>query len=163
VSVQKRLFMAARLDHLPRSDNVSGIAEIRDADLPELARLMASAYAGTVDDEGESVEDALAELQKTAGGEYGEPLRDTWLAARVEQGLAGAVLCTRWRGRPFVAFVFTDHPFTGHGIATRLLAAAAARLRSGGEDELTLWVTAANPAVRLYERLGFRVEETKDD
>ena len=153
--------MAVRLDDLSPSEDLEGITEIRDAEFSELAHVMTSAYAGTVDDEGESAEDALAELRKTASGDYGEPLRHAWLAARVDQELAGAVLCTRWRGRPFVAFVFTDHAWTGRGIATRLLGAAAARLRSGGEHELTLWVTAANPAVRLYERMGFQEEERK--
>lgn len=135
------------------------IETIDDAQLSDVAGLMARAYAGTTDDEGGSAEDALAELQAAAAGAYGNPLRAAWLLARVDGAPASAVLCTRWRGRPFVAFAFTDHPFTRRGLATALMRRAAAVLQEAGERDLSLVVTVANPARDLYLGLGFTSAE----
>jgi ribosomal-protein-alanine N-acetyltransferase len=46
----------------------------------------------------------------------------------------------------------------GRGLGKSLLAAAVAAARSWGSSKLTLEVSAANaPALRLYERAGFRI------
>jgi ribosomal protein S18 acetylase RimI-like enzyme len=39
----------------------------------------------------------------------------------------------------------------------QLIQESIARLNSHGVHELHLWVTRGNPAVRLYQRLGFDV------
>jgi GNAT superfamily N-acetyltransferase len=43
-----------------------------------------------------------------------------------------------------------------HGIGTRLMLELAEAARAAGFTRLSLSVEAANPAVRLYERLGYR-------
>ena len=56
----------------------------------------------------------------------------------------------------FVAQLFVDEPYRGRGIGTevmRLLIAEA----EGNEQAVGLDVVKINPALRLYERLGFRV------
>lgn len=133
---------------------------VEDALLPELGVVMASAYAGTMDDEGGSDSEALEELNNASRGEYGEPIRNCWLVARVDSVLAGAVICTRFESRPFIAFVFTDHVFTERGIARQLILEIGGRLRAAGDREVTLWVTATNPAARIYKALGFDVERS---
>jgi GNAT superfamily N-acetyltransferase len=44
----------------------------------------------------------------------------------------------------------------GRGIGAELLEALVARAREHGHGALTLAVDAGNPAIRLYERFGFR-------
>ncbi len=65
-------------------------------------------------------------------------------AARSEEGV-------------LVGGVYTDPHYRGKGHATRALTAWAERLFRDGLEVLTLHVNAANtPAVRAYERVGFR-------
>ena len=51
-------------------------------------------------------------------------------------------------------------PYRGRGIGTQLLRAMLDELRGRGFAAVSLSVQRANPAVRLYRRLGFRVVET---
>ncbi|WP_185203097.1 GNAT family N-acetyltransferase [Glaciihabitans sp. INWT7] len=93
-------------------------------------------------------------------GDYGAPLRQQWLeVVRQDGSPCSAIICTRFGGRPFVAFVFTSHREAGRGLATALVAEVASRLRAEGESSLSLMVTVGNPAERVYERLGFRDAE----
>lgn len=54
-----------------------------------------------------------------------------------------------------ISAVCTDEAWRGHGFATRLIRAVGAVIRARG-DVPFLHATAANPAVKLYEELGFR-------
>jgi ribosomal protein S18 acetylase RimI-like enzyme len=47
----------------------------------------------------------------------------------------------------------------GRGIGSALLAALIDRARAGGVEALSLSVEIENPAMRLYQRLGFRVHD----
>lgn len=59
-----------------------------------------------------------------------------------------------------ISAVCTDPAHRGHGLATRLVLAVAAGIRSRGETPF-LHASAANTvAIRLYERLGFRLRRT---
>lgn len=145
--------------------------EARDA--AALARLMLDAYAGTVDDEGGTHEDAEAEVARLFGGAYGAM---EWEVSRVvEDGgggggaLAAATLVTRNTGtmkgpigvpigvgEAFVAFSMTAPAFKRRGLARAGLVAMMAGLRARGEARVHLVVTRGNvAAVRLYESLGF--------
>jgi len=76
--------------------------------------------------------------------ENGTLIFKTEEAARSEDGI-------------LVGGVFTDPRFRGKGHATRALAAWAERLFADGLEVMTLHVNAANtPAVRAYERVGYR-------
>jgi ribosomal protein S18 acetylase RimI-like enzyme len=55
-----------------------------------------------------------------------------------------------------ISAVCTDDEFRGQGLGTRLIRAVAAGIRARGETPF-LHALADNPALRLYESLGFRV------
>ena len=129
---------------------------VRDSEFPVLAQLLLDAYAGSVDDEGETFDDALQLLHDAASGEMGAPLRDAWLAIDDEAGHPmSIVLTTIWWGTPFAIFVITHPDHWGQGLATSLLRTAASVLRDAGYAEYGLLVTRTNPALALYQRLGF--------
>ncbi|MGA2257093.1 MAG: hypothetical protein ABSG53_20770, partial [Thermoguttaceae bacterium] len=72
------------------------------ADVPELGRLMYQAYLGTVDYEGETEEDAIAELNKTWEGGYGELNQGASRVYEREGRLLSTTLVNTWRGKPFI-------------------------------------------------------------
>lgn len=117
---------------------------------------MLRAYLDTVDYEGETEQDALAETRSTLDGSKGPMLWQMSNVTERDDRLAAATLVIRWKGEPLVAFSMTDPDYKRQGLARAGLLDSMYRLRSAGETTLTLFVTQANePAVRLYTALGF--------
>jgi len=151
--------MHAALHPAPRVALV-GERSPTDGDIPQLAALMYSSYRGTIDDEGDSPESALLEIRRTFDGAYGELLREHSKVVDREGRLVHSTIITRWQQRPFVAFSMTAPTAKRNGLARTCLINAMQDLRAAGECELRLVVTLANlPALRLYERLGFVLEQ----
>lgn len=129
------------------------------ADAAAVAHLMFSAYAGTIDQEEETLEESLAETQKTFAGGYGNFMASASRVIHVSNTLVSATLLTRWQDRPFVAFSLTLPDYQRRGLARACLLSAMEHLSGSGETELRLVVTLANaPARSLYESLGFVLE-----
>lgn len=127
-----------------------------DTDRPAVARLFLAAYRGTVDDEGETEDDALAAVDALLAGEFGAFDSEASEVVERDGVLAAATLLTTFDGGPFVAFSMTDPAFQRQGLARAGLQRAMTVLAARGETSLDLVVTAANDrAVALYERLGF--------
>jgi len=135
---------------------LDGLRAPRADDAPDLARLMLDAYRGSVDDEGGSLADAADEIRKTQAGAYGDYLPDCSRVVERDGALASALLVTRWRGRPFVAYAMTAPAFKRKGLARAALIDAMHALLARGETLLSLVVTIENRAAAdLYRELGF--------
>jgi ribosomal protein S18 acetylase RimI-like enzyme len=61
----------------------------------------------------------------------------------------------------FLAQLFVDGPFQRRGIGTEVVKALIEEAARGSRA-LTLGVVKTNPALRLYERLGFRITHEDD-
>ena len=134
------------------------------ADAQALARLMLDSYRGSVDDGGETLDDARRDVGRLLAGDFGTV---DWGACTVveRQGtLASATILTRDRvapppletGEAFLAFSMTAPAFKRRGLARSGLSHVIATLQSRGEPRLHLVVTRTNiPAVRLYRSIGF--------
>jgi ribosomal protein S18 acetylase RimI-like enzyme len=117
---------------------------------------MWEAYRNTVDDEGETLEDAISEANRTMSGVYGEVLTDCSFFVAQSGKLIGACVVTNFEGAPLLAFSMTHPDSCRRGIAESLIGMALDRLESEGHAEIFLYVTIANvPAVCMYEKLGF--------
>ncbi|MBL8360409.1 MAG: GNAT family N-acetyltransferase [Rubrivivax sp.] len=137
----------------------AGIRAFEPDDVPALGALMHRAYLDTIDHDGETPEQAAAEIVKTVEGAYGAFLPSCSMLAVRDGAIVSATLVTRCQDRPFVAFTFTDPAHAGRGLARACLQASMGELHAQGERELRLVVTLANaPAVALYTRLGFEIE-----
>ncbi|MFJ8626159.1 GNAT family N-acetyltransferase [Kitasatospora sp. NPDC093550] len=95
-----------------------------------------------------------------AGKAIGPVLPSSLLAVDAEERVIGAVVLTDRDGLPWVAEVFR-HPRRGYrGLGADLLRRAVADAAARGTADLHLAVSEGNPARRLYESLGFRLQET---
>jgi GNAT superfamily N-acetyltransferase len=129
----------------PVPDDAAGIAE-----------LMYHAYRGTIDDAGETPEDARAEVAKFFAGGYGPFLFDMSELTFRHGRIAAATLLTLWEGLPLLAMSMTHPDFKRQGMARAGLARAIHRLRDQGYTQVHLAVTVGNPAEDLYRSFGFR-------
>lgn len=125
----------------------------------ELAALMTVAYAGSVDDHGESPEEFRERARTALDGSafYGPPIAEATLGAYAPEGLVGAMVATDWaeEGEVLLAFALVAPSHQGRGIGTALLLRSAQALARAGRPDWVLSVTEGNPARRLYQRLGF--------
>jgi GNAT superfamily N-acetyltransferase len=152
--------MELLLDESAGGPEPGAARRVRPGDEQGLAELMLAAYQGTVDDEVESPEVALKEVQHTLSGKYGNFLREH--SCLIEEGgeVLSASLVTSFDGTPLLAFSITHRSHKRRGLAGTLILESARSLREDGNRRLALFVSEANlPARKLYEKLGFRVVE----
>jgi len=158
MNAHRRIPMEIRLTRLSVDRKVPR-RTVREGDREDLAILLYAAYRGTVDDDGETFADALAEIDKVFAGENGTFLPDCSFVIQEGEFLASASLITWWEphNAPLVAFTMTRPDARGRGLARSLLKESMNALLDRGDDRLTLIVTDGNePAQALYRTLGFR-------
>jgi predicted GNAT family acetyltransferase len=118
---------------------------------------MHDAYRGTVDDEGETLEQSVEEIRAAIGGKYGQFIPGSSFLIEDGSKPISTTLVTMWEGSPLLAFVMTHPDHARRGMGTFLVQRTIDSLLEQGYEELDLFVTRTNePAVRIYERLGFR-------
>jgi ribosomal protein S18 acetylase RimI-like enzyme len=134
------------------------LSGIDASDVLALGSLMLAAYRDTVDFEGENEEDAVAEVERTLGGEYGPMIADCCFVASHEGRVVAASLVVLSQDRPLLAQLMVEPEMSRKGIGTLLLHASGNALLRAGYTELDLYVTEENdPAVNLYRKVGFEV------
>lgn len=161
----KRWMMHQTLTEQPEASTWSA-RPISIHDGPLLGTLLYDAYHGTIDDEGETPEEALKDMEETLAGKYG-PVLTTCSFLIEEQGhaLAACVLTDWTRERigeeqPLLTFLMTHPDTKGKGMATFLLKKSINALLAQGKKELVLFVTVGNDAAQhIYQKLGFHVEQ----
>jgi GNAT superfamily N-acetyltransferase len=129
-------------------------------DVQSLAELMLEAYRGTVDYEGESLEDAVKEVELWLAGARGGPaLPDASRLAFDGARLVGACLAADWpwMRAPGIAIVITHPEWKNRGVGRRLLTEVLLTLSESGYEEVRAVITEGNiPSERLFAGLGFR-------
>lgn len=129
-------------------------------DVIALSHLMLEAYRGTIDDNGESLEDAIKMLQDTFAGGIGPFLKDCSLLIERDGQALACTLVTLWHDAPLLAEVLTHPSAQNQGLGAFLIKKSINALLEHGYSDLILFVTKGNlPAQHLYEKLGFQVME----
>jgi ribosomal protein S18 acetylase RimI-like enzyme len=137
----------------------AGVRAVHASDEQALGPLMYCAYLGTVDYEGETEDQAEAEIRKTFAGGYGPFDANSSRLYEKDARILSATLITRWQDRPFVTYSITHPDAKNQGLARACMRSAMEALYEAGERALWLAVTLANePAVALYTSLGFQFE-----
>ena len=127
-------------------------------DAAALGILLYQSFRGSIDDEGETVDDAIREIAELYSGAYGRFLPEASFVIEDEDRLCSACLVTWFEhhAAPLVAFSMTSPEARRRGMARQLLQRSIDALLQMGETRLTLVVTPGNaPGLELYRSLGF--------
>ena len=135
------------------------IRNISNKDTHILGSLMLNAYRGTIDYDGESLDDAISEVQATLEGKYGPFLEKCSFLIEEDKKAISASIITWFDEvkKPFLAFLMTHPKYKNQGHGTYLLKRSINVLLDDGYKELYLVVTNGNrPAQHLFKKMGFQ-------
>lgn len=127
-------------------------------DAEALAALMLDAYRGTTDDDGETIDDARAEVASFFAAQTDPPLLPcSWLCIRSDR-IVAACLVLWWakRGVPLIAYVMTRADSKRMALGRRAALHSLASAQQAGYAEIRAVITDGNtPSERLFARIGF--------
>ena len=121
-------------------------------DRDALARLMLDAYVGTIDYEGETITEAVDEVDAWFAG---SALLEHSYVAILSGSLVSAVLTMLIDDEPFIAIVMTDPANKNAGLARAVTERALIGMATAGHERVVLYITAGNrPSERVFASLG---------
>jgi len=135
-----------------------GIKEVSLAEAETLGHLMYRAYRGTIDYEGETLEQSIQEMQEVLAGKYGKVNLPASLVVMDNARAVSAVIFVDFpkEKMPLLAFTMTDPEFQGKGYSQSLIKLSLNKLLEQDFEECCLVVTDGNePAQSIYKKLGF--------
>ncbi len=99
-------------------------------------------------------------IRKIFNGMYGEIINRASILIRHKDQLAGACIITdgfpsSGKKSPFLADIFVKKQYRGNGLATGMISRGMQALKEMNYSDLSLWATTGNPAIYLYENIGF--------
>ena len=146
------------LRRTPSNEVVEELRTISTDDLEALAHLMLESYRGTIDYEGEELDDAIDEVRSYFED---DPMLAHSFGAVVDGTIVSAILVSAVDGLPFIGYVMTLPEHKNQGWARRVAAAALRSLADAGHERVVFYITDGNLASEaLFRSLGARrVEE----
>ena len=141
-----RFGRADAADHL-------GARPISRDDVDDLAELMLDAYVGTIDYEGETLDDAIEEVRGFLDSESSLPGRS--FVVEDEARIVSGVLVSMVEGVPFIGYVMTIPSHKNQGLARLVVGIALDRLAYDGHESAALYITDGNVASEaLFRSVG---------
>lgn len=128
------------------------------ADQQILAGLMLDSYRGTIDDDGETIDDAIREVDSYFSHQDSGWFDYSWLAF-MENDLVCASLVGFWKDRnsPIISYVMTNPQWKGKHFATIGVSRSLKSLAERNYTKVYAVITEGNiPSERVFERLGFK-------
>lgn len=124
-------------------------------DAEALAVLMLKAYRGTIDYDGEGIEEARDEV----GGHFGgAPIDEASTVLAAGGGLVAACLVAEYEGDALIGYVMTAPDFKRQGLGRSVTAESLSRIAALGYSRVHAWITEGNePSERIFVGLGFGV------
>ena len=121
----------------------AAMRKLQAADRNDLAQLMLDAYVGTIDYEGETLAEAIAEVDSWFAG---SPLVDHSWGAWEGDGLRSATLVMEVQSEPFIAIVMTHPEVKRTGYGASVVQASIGSLRNAGHSRVVFYITEGNTA-----------------
>ncbi len=137
------------------------IRKLRPADRDALAQLMLDAYVGTIDYEGETLAEAVEEVDDWLRG---SPMLVDSYGAVIGELMVSAVLIMALEDLPRITYVVTDPDQKRAGLGRAVVEAALRSLRAAGHQRVILYITKGNTASeRLFAAVGARSTDVDED
>ena len=129
------------------------VRSITSGDSRGLARLMLEAYIGTIDYDGEDLDDAVREVRSYF--ESGHPLLDRSYLVESESAIVSAVLVSLSEGIPFIGYVMTAPDHKNLGLGRLVTTASLVALAQDGYEKIVFYITEGNlPSEALFTAVG---------
>jgi hypothetical protein len=129
------------------------------ADKNALAELMLDSYQGTIDYDGETIEDSITEIESYFSGPSDQKwLECSWLVFSKDE-LVCACLIDFWKKRnaPLIAYVMTSANWKGKHLAYSVVAHSLQSLVEKKQDKVLAVITDGNlPSEKIFTRIGFK-------
>lgn len=152
----ERVFLIAPVEAILIAEPTVESRPISDADIPDVAQLVVDAATGSPGLE-LTLDESRAKLDDLLSGSNGEPRRDAWLGVWEGYGTpVSAIMCTNWRGMPYIAQILTQPSSRGRGYASSLVRQATAIIEADGGTHVGLALEPGSPATDLFRELGFK-------
>ena len=147
----ERVVLIAPVDTVLIAEPTVESRVLGDGDLRDVAQLMVEASNGEL-----TLDQAQAKVDGITAGDSGEPWRAAWLGIWQGPGLpVSAILCTTWRGMPFITTVATALAVRERGYASSLVRDAATVFAATGATHVGVSLDRESPAMHLFRELGF--------
>ena len=157
----KRHVMYKKLEKLQVTPP-NNLRTITEMDAVALGHLMYASYKGTIDYEGETLEQSIQEMSETLSGKYGE-LNCSASLMILEGDKAIAVVIFVFYNKeemPLLAFTMTHPDHQGKGLSQSLIKTCLSILHDQGSEQCCLVVTEGNqPAQGIYQKMGFSLSK----
>jgi hypothetical protein len=151
----ERVVLIAPVDTVLMAEPTVESRLIADAELRDVAQLLVEASTGMPGNE-LTLDEAEGRLEALRTGSTGEPRRDAWLGIWEGPGIpVSAILCTTWRGMPFIANVASAIAVRERGYASSLVRDAVTVFESTGATHVGISLDRESPAMHLFRELGF--------
>ena len=129
---------------------------LAESDAEALALLMLDAFRGTIDYDGETLEESRQEVARCFAGDSGAVLFEaSWLCFEGAT-LVSACLVTFWQDNPLIAYIMTNSRCKNRGLARALLHKSLRTLAAKGCAWVDAFITEGNtPSETVFYKAGF--------
>ncbi len=155
---KNRIKMKMRLERQAVDDRWLA-RKISKDDAESLGQLMLEAFRGTIDYEGETLAESIAEVNDTLNGKYGPFLERCSFLIEQDREAVCAVIVTFFEEMtlPLLSFAMTHPEYQSEGMSSHLIMRSINALLDEGYNEAYLVVTEGNsPAIHMAQKIGFK-------
>ena len=154
-----RLKMYLILETVNCDNSNDNLEYFKDYDSKELAPLFHSAYHGSVDDEGETLQDWGEIIEDIKADKFGERIDDASFIICKNGELTSGIILGLENDYPYIISLVKAPTYKRQGLATKLILSASKVLKEKYK-ELILYVNENNiNAIDLYIKMGFVSEQ----
>lgn len=158
-----RLKMYLNLENVNYDNSIKDLRYFKDYNSKELAPLFHNAYHGSVDDEGETLQDWEEIIEDIKADKFGERIDDASFVICKNGELTSGIIIGLEDDYPYIISLVTAPKYQRQGLATKLTLPASKVLKEKYK-KFILYVNENNKnAIALYKKLGFISEHSEID